>query len=116
MVWSGPNAKALPLNTPVHVITACNPFGELLSDEDNKQRNQLLLNELCEFDITLKPVLGHSPSKHWQEQSFAIFGLTREQACEIGTKYDQKGIFELNNDKLLVIEACSQKVMRQRTR
>ena len=115
-VWSGPNAQSLPLKTPVHIITAWNPLGRLLSLQDNKQRNQSLLNELSKFDVQLKPVIGHSAPKDWQEESFAIYGLTRKQACEIADMFHQRGIFELSENELLVIDTNSQNIMRQRAR
>jgi len=116
LMWSGPNADVLPLPIPIHVITAHNPFGELLSSNENKQRNNTLLNELNKHDIEIKPVTGQSPSGDWQEESFAVYGLTRKQACEIASNYEQRAIFELTVNELLVIDASSHTVTRRRPR
>lgn len=116
LMWSGPNAVTLPLATPIHVITAHNPFEELLSDEENKHRNNALLSELNKCDAEIKPVTGQSPSGDWQEKSFAVYGLTREQACEIARKYQQRAIFELTVNELLVIDASNHAIVRRRPR
>lgn len=115
-VWAGANADTLLLNIPIHIITACNPLSEVRTDSENKQRNESLLEDLNQLNVDTLPVIGHSPNYDWQEESFAISGLTRIQACEIACKYDQRAIFELHEEELLVIEAISQKIKRRRSR
>ena len=116
MIWSGPNASSLPLDTPIHIITACNPHELKLTDKENAERNKALLTLLEKLHVELKPVVGISPSEDWQEASFAIFGLTRSQACDIATTFQQRGIFELSNEKVLVIETSSHEIKRHRQR
>jgi len=116
IIWAGPNATSLPLPTPIHVVTACNPFKQKLSDKINTQRNKKLLNQLEILDIKIKPVIGCSPNGDWQEPSFAIYGLNRKQACELATKFEQRGIFEITDHELLVIELSNQDIMLKRPR
>jgi hypothetical protein len=116
LVWSGPNAQPLPLSTPIHVITACNPFAQLLSNHENRQRNDLLLEHIEKLNLEFKPVIGRSANGDWQEQSFAIFGFSRSQACDLATAFDQRAIFELSENELLVIEANSHEVKKRRRR
>ena len=103
IVWAGPNAGTLPFETPIHVITACNPLSKKLSDKENQQRNQLLLDQLRTLNLKIKPVIGCSPGKNWQEPSFAVFGLSRREACKIANEFNQRGIFEIVGNELKVI-------------
>ncbi len=116
LIWSGPNAGKLPLNSPIHVITACNPFNKLLTTEENSQRNILLHDELKTLNVKIKPVIGRSADGDWNEKSFAVYGLTRVQACDIACKYQQRGIFEMNENDLMVIDVNNQQVERSRPR
>ena len=116
IVWSGPQAQALPLKTPIHVITACNPLGKVLTDNKNIRHNQSLQKHIEQLSLEYKHVTGRSPSGDWQEASFAISGLTRDEACELAQVFDQRAIFELNEDELLVIEVNSHQVKRRRPR
>src|SRR5262245_61032601 len=80
-VWSGPGAGALPLPLPVHVITACNPFEQVLSLAENTRRNEALSELLFARRLEFQPVLGRSPDGCWTEPSFAVHGLSRVEAC-----------------------------------
>ena len=115
-MWSGPHADTLPLKPPIHVITAYNPFEQLLSDDENIRRNESLNAELSKLQIDIKSVIGKSPSGDWQEASYAVYGLTRQQACHIARHYDQRGIYEILEDELLVIEVNTQEIKGRRAR
>ena len=115
-MWSGPHADTLPLETPIHVITAHNSFEQRLPDDENIRRNKSLYVELSELHIYIKTVIGKSPSGDWQEESFAVHGLTREQACSIARHFNQRGIFEILEDELLVIEVNTQEIKGRRPR
>lgn len=116
IIWAGPNAAPLPLAAPIHILTACNPLSEKLSDQENQHRNQLLLKQLQNLNIEIKPVIGCSPNRDWQEASFAISGLSRNQACHIAYEFNQLGIFELTPNELIVVDTHNQKVQRRRSR
>lgn len=116
IIWAGPNAGPLSLATPIHVITACNSFEQKMSAEENRQRNNLLLKQLKTLQVKIKPVIGRSPGGDWQEPSFAIYGLSRKEACELASEFEQRGIFELTNEEVFVIEVNSQNPMRQKAR
>ena len=53
--------------------------------------------------LVLKEVIGKSMEGSWQEIGWAIGGLAREEAVEIGRHFSQRAIFELTNDKVCVI-------------
>ncbi len=115
-VWAGPDAVSLPLTTPVHIITAWNPYEKILSLSQNTKRNRDLLDMLNQYNIEVLDVVGYSPGEKWKEESFAVSGLSRNQACQIAIRYGQRGIFEILEDILLVIEVNSQKIRRSRPR
>ena len=116
LVWAGPDAGRLPLKTPLHIITACNPFEKKLSEQENQQRNDLLWQRLQKLNVQIKPVIGCAPDQAWQEPSFATCGLTRKQACKLAEVFNQRGIFELNSQELLVIDVKSGSVKKRRPR
>ena len=115
-MWSGPYADTLPLETPIHVITAHNPFEQRLSDDENIHRNESLNAELTRLHVDIKTVIGKSPSGDWHEESFAVHGLTREQACSIARHFNQRGVYEILEDELLVIEVNTQEIKGRRPR
>ena len=116
-IWAGKSTSPLPLPIPIHIITAWNPLSETYSVNENTYRNKLLLADLQQRgNLEILPVIGHSQDKQWQEESFAVFGLTREQACKIASHYNQRAIFELTDEDLLVIDTNIHEIKRRRPR
>ncbi len=115
-MWVGPKAIPLPLATPIHVITACNPHDKILSALENTQRNKKLLLHLNSLSVTHELVKGCSPDMEWQEKSFAVTGLSRTQICKLALRYHQRGIFELTEDEVLVIDTENITVHRRQSR
>ena len=116
IVWSASQSQALQLKTPIHVITAFNPFGKVLTSEENNQRNRSLQEHIETLNFEFKPVIGRSANGDWQEKSFAIYGFTRSQACDLAQAFDQRAIFEVTEKELLVIDANSYQLKRHRPR
>jgi hypothetical protein len=102
-VWSGPGAGSLPMPLPIHVITACNPFEQVLSAAENTRRNGALCELLSARRLEFQPVLGRSPDGSWSEPSFAIHGLSRVEACKVARLFGQRAVFELDNDESRVV-------------
>lgn len=115
-VWSGPHAQTLLLATPIHTITACNPLAQLLSINENKQRNKSLQKRIVNLNVEFKLVIGCSPDNHWKEPSFAVSGLNRAEACKLAWEFDQHAIFELTENELLVLDVSNYDVKRRRPR
>ena len=105
IAWTGQDAIPLPWAPPIHVITAYNPFEQVLSDGENQKRNSALEEILNTRNLQYESVIGKSTTGSWQEISFAIHGLSREQACELASQFEQRAIFEIDNDALYVISA-----------
>lgn len=102
-VWSGPGAISLPWPPPVHIINACNPFEQVFAGEKNEKRNNALQDVLTARQLKFKSVIGRSSKGSWTEPSFAIHGLSREEACVLASRFGQRAIFEMDDDELRVI-------------
>jgi len=88
------------------VITACNPFGEQISELENRHRTNELRDWLkCrqeasddETDDEFPPIayveaIGIGRDGKWPaESSFAIFGLYRDDAIWIAKRYQQNAL------------------------
>lgn len=103
IIWAGPAATSLPLPSPIHIITAYNPFEKVLSFEENQQRQEALRRLLELRSVQFVSVYGISPDGQWSEPSFAIHGFTRSDACALARYIGQRAIFELDDEFLYVI-------------
>lgn len=118
VVWAGGGATSLLFPSPVHVITAHNPYERVLSSSINSERHQLLGHYLelrCPGAQRME-VMGRSKCGQWQETSWAISGLERTEALAIAHRFQQRAIFELNETDMLVISTdgdVRRKVSRQ---
>lgn len=79
-----------------HVITACNPSGAEWTDAQNLVVHEKLRAELAALQITFQRSLGTTPDGRWPEDGFAIAGLERAQAVELGRRFGQHAIFEID--------------------
>lgn len=74
-------------------ITAENPFSQALSEFENAERQERLLKDLRALNAVIFDGAGHGDDPNWPaEASYAAIGITCNQACELGTKYDQNAI------------------------
>jgi len=105
VAWTGQDATPLPWAPPIHIITACNPFEKVLADDENQKRNSALKEILKARNLKYESVIGKSTKGPWEEISFAIHGLSRAQACELASQFEQRAIFEIDNEELHVISA-----------
>jgi hypothetical protein len=72
-------------------ITAWNPFSEVLTDAENSQSHQKLIELVKEYQYFEGEGVGTDPA--WNpEKSLLILGITKEKAIEIGTKFEQNAI------------------------
>lgn len=102
-IYSGPDALPLPTLDNSYIITAHNPFEKVLSDIQNRKRNQFLKKVLKLYSQDVKEVNGTSRCFQWNEESFMISGISREKACDIAAKFGQRAIFELSEDYMYVV-------------
>ncbi len=115
-VWAGPNAIDLPIEPPIHILTACNPFDRKLSEQENTKRNQSLHLKLKNLEVDITDVIGRSANYNWQEPSFAVTGLRRSQACHMANEFQQRAIFEIDHQELCVICVSDKQIKQRRSR
>ena len=87
------------------IITAFNPMDRILSQEENKKRNQHLLGDLKLKGHYGGTIIGSSPDFTHQEPSI-IAAAPKIEGLELGMKFDQRAIFWISKDRLEIIE-CS---------
>lgn len=104
----------LPLLTPVHVITACNPSGRIRSGEENGAVNTLLEARLRDLGVTPVPAVGWAGE--WSEDSFAVSGLSTVDACALGAEFGQAALFEVTADEVRVVHCATGVTRRRRPR
>jgi hypothetical protein len=70
-------------------ITAWNPLPEILSFEENVERNNVLKEELLSLGYVCHLGKGVSSDGQWQEESFFIENIDKLVALAISNKYGQ---------------------------
>ena len=75
------------------IITAVNPFSQVLGDELNAQRHAQMGRELDLRSLKYIEGVGQHPSNQWPgEVSYLVFGLGLEAAKTLGVKFEQNAI------------------------
>jgi hypothetical protein len=90
-------------------ITAWNPLPEILTMEENSERNNALLTELTAMGYVCHLGKGVSSDEQWQEESFFIENIDKETAFKIAKKYGQLAFIYggLNTEAELVYSTFS---------
>jgi len=85
----------------VAFITAFNPLGEALSDEQNERLHESLCTSVRESDYQFKEGEGGDPTGEWaSEKSLYIEGIGLSAAIQIGNQYRQNAIVWVGTDQL----------------
>lgn len=80
-------------------ITAHNPLGRQLSDEENAARHAALEAEAKKAGYPAFPGQGSDPDGTWPpEASLLMLGISRDAACEIGARFEQNAILFADSD------------------
>ena len=78
-------------------LTACNPFSQPLSAEENRCRQVELERTIAQQGWWSKQGTGRHPSNNWlAEPSFLILGISIDQAKALGRRFDQNAFVFLN--------------------
>jgi hypothetical protein len=112
--WVGSNVVDLSpyllSSSNLYIISAENPSGEVLSKERNKDRTDALRNVLNGRRLKnndgkweYEEVDGQSCDGKWKQASFAVRGVSIEEARELAKMFEQKAIFELTQEYIRVI-------------
>lgn len=74
-------------------ITASNPHSQLMSDCENKKRNEGLLADIKDMKLMFREGEGRDSKSTWpSEKSFLVQGLSLEKSLHLGNKYQQNAI------------------------
>ena len=90
------------ISTTIHVISGCNP-GYRETDEANALRHIHMEQCLREVGADPQSAIGMSPDGSWVEPSWAVTGLTRDQACAVGREFGQVAVFEIDARRIHVV-------------
>ena len=86
-----------PSSLPTFVITACCPFAEPLDDATNIALHRSLQRRLQKLSgASMEEIIGQSPDGIWKELSWAIAGISEQQAIDLGRLYCQWAIFRFD--------------------
>ena len=74
-------------------ITACNPYSQKVSADENRVRQRQLANELARRGLIYLPGVGQHPLNRWPgEESFLVLGINLQAAKKLGEHFDQNAI------------------------
>ena len=82
-------------------ITAFNPYSQELSAQENKDRNHKLEELIQSLHFDYIHGEGKCGDGDWDgEESFLIFGISENQASEIGKEFEQNAIVWCDKDAI----------------
>jgi hypothetical protein len=91
----------------IHVITAWNPNTERLVQEENDKANERLHQNLVDRGLSPCRAVGKDPNSDYFEDSWAVIGLSDQEARDIGTSFNQVAVFRVSDGEQTVI-ACTE--------
>lgn len=71
------------------LLTACNPKGRKVSQNENLKAMESLELALKEMKLPFLPALGSDPKGAWKEESYLILGVALDQAESLGRQFQQ---------------------------
>jgi uncharacterized protein DUF3293 len=80
------------------IVTAFNPFSEVLELDENLRNNQALADYLDEHYLPRYNVSGQSPCGNWVEPSFLVLGADERFAKMVGEKFRQNAVVHSGAD------------------
>ena len=87
-----------------YMITAANPYSQLLTDEENKARNQSLHVELSNISELILPAIGRDPSGDWSEHGWVLPSRDANRLIDLARKFQQNAIFKFSESGKQVID------------
>ncbi|GAA2745337.1 hypothetical protein GCM10009868_26450 [Terrabacter aerolatus] len=88
---------------PIHIVTAYNPRGRGATETENRRAQRALVEQLDGGQASHNPAAGADPAWLHVEPSVAIVGLTRQDAIDLGRRFNQDAVFEWTADALTVL-------------
>ena len=84
------------------ILTGWNPWSQDTTSAENERRNRALEASLSALSVAFWPAVGCARDGDWSEASYAVVGLTAEEAIALGQRFEQNAIFEATEDGLRV--------------
>lgn len=88
------------------VVTAFNPHGVDVTDEENVRRHSALRDELESAGIPNVPAAGASPDGVHREEGFAIW-VSRDRARDLAARYEQSAFFWFDGREFWVVPVAA---------
>jgi hypothetical protein len=110
--WGRPTSGGAPLGV-IHVLTAGDPYPEVLSAAENAERERRLVRELDAAGIQHDPALGRSADGSASEVSRALRGVDRADAIAIAARHGQLAIYEID-DRIHTVDVATGAIVSSR--
>ena len=94
---------SLSTQGPIHVITAWNPGDERPSRVVNEDANNRLRELLSARGLHPIRAVGKDPDSHHFEESWAVVGLTDDEARRVGLQFGQVAVFRIDEQSQTVL-------------
>lgn len=85
------------------IVTACNPFGQVITNEANQERTRRLHERLDSLGCQHFPVTGGDREGQHLEPGFGIAGLNRESIIRLGAEFEQDAVFWISDGTLHLV-------------
>lgn len=77
----------------LHVITAWNPFSQVLDAASNAARNEALARNIESAGLVHLDAVGRSPDHAWREQGFAVLDADEDTVLDLAERHDQHAVY-----------------------
>ncbi len=89
------------------IITAYNPFSEIMTDEQNISAQLRLKKILEDSNSFYLNAIGKDPKNKWKgEASFFIENISKENAIKLGRKFNQNAIVWIDQNLIPELILC----------
>lgn len=89
------------------IITAYNPFSEIMTDKQNVSVQLQLKKTLKDSNLFYLNAIGKDPNNKWKgEASFFIENISRENAIKLGRKFNQNAIVWIDQNLIPELILC----------
>ena len=85
-----------------HIITACNPAGQLLAAGANRIRDGQLEAQLIQLALPARLLWAGSPDFRHEERSWALW-CEQPEALRLGRQFGQNAIFSVKGGQLWLV-------------
>lgn len=90
--------------TDFYMITAANPFSKLLTDDENRIRNQELHSILIKDFQEILIGIGKDSTSTWAEEGWVVRGGEEEKLISHAKRYEQNAIFKFTQEGREIID------------